>query len=453
MPMNPSHVAGSRPALIFACALTICCLRSTVALSELLSCNGIPSWDCPSAPAVAVPAPFAVRVHLAPTAEQIDAAINSNAVFHAEGGQVGAVRLQRVAGEESPAAANSAAASRSVTRPDTPSHRMKIPFPPLTGGCHHLVGSQWRDIPCATADELKKRPPLAISVPSISAEVPAQGQPPATPIVWGSVAVGITSDPAQATEKDTMYGANAFSIQANTNFFPCTTCVAKFPFPNSKAGDLGFVQFTVQARPADVTEGSYTTLCISQWDHTANASIDYCSIDPRLGFAGVRGVLTGKHAFIGAAEVIGYYKCPNDTRTGTGFLPPTCLHLVAYLPWAGDWFSVDAPDALGLSTDGQLGNLNWGNLNGTIYGYGSGSYANFTNVEVETNLVAYNCILSPQNASGYFAVPCPIGNFPVNFTDLVDYTAEGNNLTITTGPTSGPANPVAEGWLSYRASR
>jgi hypothetical protein len=114
---------------------------------------------------------------------------------------------------------------------------------------------------------------------------------------------------------------------------------------------------------------------------------------------------------------------------------------------------VDAQDTLGLSANGQLSNLNWSNLNGTIYGYGSGSNADFTNVEIETDLVAYTCILSPQNASGYFAVPCPVGDFAVNFTDLVDYTLEGNNLTKTTrGPTSGPQNPVVEGWLSYRAS-
>ncbi len=174
--------------------------------------------------------------------------------------------------------------SASVTRPDTPSRRMRIPFPPLTGGCHHLVGSKWQDIPCATPEQMKKRPALTpIRVPSILATAPAPGQPPATPIVWGSVTVQIHSDPVLATEVDTMLGPNAFSIQANTDFFPCTKCSAGSPLPVSQAGDFGFVQFGVQVRPADVAAGSYTTLCIEQWDKDANQNakthLDNCSMD------------------------------------------------------------------------------------------------------------------------------------------------------------------------------
>jgi len=341
--------------------------------------------------------------------------------------------------------------------PVIPSRSAKIPFPPNTGGCHHLVGKQWQQVPCATQRQMKKYPPLLL-VPSITATSPGLGQPPVTPIVWGSVAVAMTSDPTLATEVDSLYGANAFSIQNNTGFFTCSTCSANYPMPGANAGDLGFVQFVVQARPDPLSSGPVTglegELCIEQWDHTyalalgqmpgSNIGLAYLPTTTCIDLTnGIRGVLTGRTAHQLEAEVIGYYQCPPSEKVTA----PKCLHLAAYLPFAGGWWHLAAQDWYGLGQNG-----NWNNVNGTIYGYGSGSTANFTKVEFETVLNAYSCFVSPQGASGYFAVPCaspPASGMVASGMGSAAYTLEGNNLLITTGPTFG--NQGSNSWLSYRS--
>jgi hypothetical protein len=285
---------------------------------------------------------------------------------------------------------------------------------------------------------MKKRAPLnPILVPAILATAPAPGAPPVTPITWGSVAVEITSDPALAKETDSQYGANAFSIQANTNFFTCSTCSANYPLQGSQPGDMAWVQFGVQTLPQDRAK-PFVALCISEWDHTLGVYDATSSCVFPLDDTGV--VLTGAHALIGAAEVIGYYLCPASSEDQ----PPHCLHLMAYLPWAGGWWAVDAPDWYGLGTNG-----NWNDVNGAIYGYGSGSTAEFTRARLKTVLRAYSCFLGPD-ATGYFAIPCPMGNPIVATLDKAQYTKEGNNLTIDGAPTFTCEG--TECWIYYTSS-
>jgi hypothetical protein len=336
----------------------------------------------------------------------------------------------------SPAAAQLAL----IDRPDTPSSRARIPFPPVTGGCHHLVRDEWQKVPCASQEEMKKRPPLnPILVPAISATAPTLGVPPVTPITWGSVAVEITSDPALANESDSKAGSatNAYSIQINANHFICSTCSANYPLPGSKSGDRAWVQFGVQILPQDRGK-PFANLCISEWDITLGAFNGTSSCVFPQDDTGLE--LTGAHAFIGATEVIGYYQCPASSQDQ----PPHCLHLLAYLPWAGQWWHVDAPDWYGLGANG-----NWNNVNGSIYGYGSGSNANFTNARLKTVVRAYSCFLGPD-ATGYFAVPCPMGTPMVASLDKAQYTKEGNNLKIDAAPTF--ACQGTECWIYYTSS-
>jgi hypothetical protein len=155
-------------------------------------------------------------------------------------------------------------------------------------------------------------------------------------------------------------------------------------------------------------------------------------------------VLTGRHAFIGATEIIGYYGCKGTDN------PMNCrLYIAGYLPWAGGWFATSAPDMYGL---GQSNN--WSNVNGTIYGFGNGSQAIFTNVEVETVLHAYSCFGNPQGPSGYFpTVGTSCAGVPLDATVTVpvSVTQETNNLTKFTVQPTG-ACQGSECWLSYRSS-
>jgi hypothetical protein len=158
-----------------------------------------------------------------------------------------------------------------IRRPELPSRSAGIPFPPAAVGCYHLVGKKWQKISCGTQSRMKKLPP-AMLVPSITAysQSPLSTQA-ITPIVWGSVAVAITSDPTKATERDSAFGPNTFSIQNNTNPFPCTTCSANSPIQGANAGDLGAVQFVadVQSESSQFAAlGSSTALCIEQQDFT-----------------------------------------------------------------------------------------------------------------------------------------------------------------------------------------
>jgi hypothetical protein len=94
-------------------------------------------------------------------------------------------------------------------------------------------------------------------------------------------------------------------------------------------------------------------------------------------------------------------------------------------------------------------NLNhWNQVSGGIFGSGNGTQAVFTNIQIQTLLRAYTCILAPQDKTGYDAQPC---NVPPNHVPFWDYrvlsgqvvlavgTGESNNLT--NGPTTFVCDP------------
>jgi hypothetical protein len=136
--------------------------------------------------------------------------------------------------------ASSRLATTAGATPLTPSVRMKVPFPPQTPGCHRLVNDIWQDEPCVSDEYIRthpRKPPLpGPSIQSNSKTLfffpPLHIQLPADKLVWGSVAFNITSDPTQITEVDSNAGANAFSVQVNTNNFTWPCC--------SDAGESGF---------------------------------------------------------------------------------------------------------------------------------------------------------------------------------------------------------------------
>jgi hypothetical protein len=140
--------------------------------------------------------------------------------------------------------ASSRLAAAARVAPLTPSVRMRVPFPPQTPGCHQLVNGVWQDEPCVSDEYIRthpRKPPLP--GPSIQSNPkaffffpPFNFQLPADKIIWGSVAFNITSDPTQITEVDSQAGANAFSVQVNTNTFTCSTCSSGYRLIVSRDG-------------------------------------------------------------------------------------------------------------------------------------------------------------------------------------------------------------------------
>jgi hypothetical protein len=346
-----------------------------------------------------------------------------------------------------------------------PSFTMKAPYPPATAQCRHLVGGVWQIVPCATDEDLQQHPMPPPATPNSIESDPhhLRAGPhrvissPAVPFVWGSVAVNITSDPTQMTESDgtnSSGNGNAFSIQDNTNTFPCAPCKANYPFgpvatapgasttipgSASNVGDNGWIQFTYQ------NYGTASQLCIWTVDSTVANNTGNIKVPKGVpfgyhnsGYVGYHATcvyppvtynLTGSSAAIGAAEVFGYITCPTiGSNVGCN------LQIFGYLPWAGEnpWYNIGFGDVLQLAG-------NWINVSGTMLGSGGSAQAIFSsNTQLQQVLRAYTCFVAPQDATGYFPQACAVPN-PITVqsllgsldgSDIFSYpTGETNNLT------------------------
>lgn len=304
--------------------------------------------------------------------------------------------------------AGAAAAKPTIAAPST------IPSaPPEKEGCYKNTGTEWQEIPCATQDFIKQHyppPEVQFSIQSDPKPItPKPGFPPISytlPLVWGSVLVGFVTNPTVAMETDNHFGVNAYSLQANTNFFA------------GNNGHYDWVQFVDQSRP-----GHPDGVCVWNVDVTAQSYNPTCVSAPR---SVPDRPLTGKDASTGIPVVV------------TGYIAASGkLVMFAQLPDAGGWWSVVAPDTYGLSG-------NWTDVSGSILGLGGASQAVFQNATLETLVGARSC-LAP-----YTAATCPAGSAPTELEhELVYYaapyysgvTGESNNLVPVVG--SPPAHEPA----------
>jgi hypothetical protein len=363
-----------------------------------------------------------------------------------------------------------------AAKPVTPSDRLRAPLPPNQEGCAHLVDNKWVSVPCAT-EEYKKAhymppPVLANSIESLAYTNPLTGggQPPTVTdwFVWGSVAFDQTSSGADSETNISTSSkgvvtktANAFSIQTNTNTFPCTLCSNGHPFAATKGvaqsasapGDTGWVQFVYQQfAPGAVGTGN-SRLCVWNVDatiaqNTHNSGPGYASTCVYPSATETVAPLDGAGAPNGDAEVIGYIQCPNpNSNAGCK------LWVVAELPWSpgSGWWSISTADVLGLAG-------HWNNVGGGILGAGGGSVAQFTNSQFLYVVSGYSCVNANATPTGAIDQPCPgppswdrEGNaFDIQASPASFYpTGESNNLT---GAPVGFSCGELACWMSYVAS-
>jgi hypothetical protein len=337
---------------------------------------------------------------------------------------------------------NSLAASRLATSvramPLTPFARMGVPYPPFKQGCHYLHAGEWKEVACASEEDLRK---LAVPPPGPANTIHSQlkivrvprGRIPYTvPFFWGSVAIQFASDPTSAEEVDLAPPSysyptpNRYSIQNNTNPFPCFPCSDGYPLKVSKHGDYGWVQFTYQATPALKGGPGNALVCVWQVDWTVthnttpNNPAAYTKLCwPLLTATPLTGA--GAQSATAQAEVHGYVLCPASGSDSGCLLTvlaavPGACGVLPGVPFCGGWVSVSAPDLFGLSG-------NWTDVSGGIFGYGGGSTASFTHAAIQTTVQAY-------------ASTNPLGDPFLQLSainEVTTVTAESNNLTNAPG--------------------
>jgi hypothetical protein len=346
--------------------------------------------------------------------------------------------------------------------PATLLSHIKAPLPPREVGCFRLdQNRQWEAIPCASDEYLREHPvppPITNAIQSTPNAMSFSNRTTifATPFVLGSIAFRFTSNPVRATETDvrpttnpdgtpgpTVGTANAFSVQNNTNSFPCATCSSGYPFPAvagipnsaSRAGDQGWIQFVYQQFSLANWRLCIWTVDVNIANNTRNAGISpgvdggYANSSTagyHMKCAAVsspaRGPLTGPGALVGEGQIVGYVNCPTVVSKA-GCL----LQIIADLPWLDGVFSFSDNDTMGLSG-------NWNNVSGDILGSGSGSAARLKNIQVFQILYGFSCVVAPFDVSiGWQACPPPDPRLAWMFElsarpSFNSTTAETNNL-------------------------
>jgi hypothetical protein len=341
-----------------------------------------------------------------------------------------------------------------------PGAKPSAPFPenplppnvalPTKEGCYHLVGQQWEEVECASEQYLLDHPmPTPAFGNSIQSE--EKDDHPATPLVVGSIQILWGDASVLASETDSRAGANAFSIQLNTNTFDCGACKSGSPFEPvrgaplsaSEVGDAGWVQYVWQSDP------SSSRLCVWSVDTTIATNTGNAPL-PRgesggYANAGVQGYhadcvypsqftsiapLAGSGSPQGSAIVNGYVQCPGQVLTiKPGYIPGCYLWALATLPWPNEdpFWVVVSKDRMGLSG-------NWTIVSGSILGEGGGSHAKFEHAIFLEALGAYSCAPVPPIGT---PVACPAEkSLPPLSGVTVDFDPTGETSNLTASPLS-----------------
>jgi hypothetical protein len=241
---------------------------------------------------------------------------------------------------------------------------------PVAVGCyyHAIKGEAWQTVPCASQTQTSKLPRPVIGGSTYGIKGLSVG-------TENILTEGYTTAwfSAFSGEKDSSFGTDAFSIQANTNAF------------NGYNGQTDWVQFTDQASPGssndcvwniDLQTQTYAPVCVSTGAQTLSSTFG----------ADVVGTVTDRLVCTSGPIIhlcLFYYYLTSTYMTPTG-------------TWA-----VTAPDTYGLHSQ-------WTQISGTILGLGDGSEAIFTHpTKVASNVGAYSSGLTSATTfntlqSGYW---------------------------------------------------
>jgi hypothetical protein len=327
-----------------------------------------------------------------------------------------------------------------------------LPAPPTGGpGCYVGTLNGWAQVPCndptTVIDGFQH---LDVSHDGLSSEsyvvsIPGgQMREPAVPLVYGAVETTIASVDSEADVAGIVSTNNKWSVQNNTNQFPCNG--------NGAAGSVGCaVQFGV------ITDGvaGDSAVCVVNADITSCPPGKPCNVtyaNTCIGMNGTNVTNPGIDALIDVKTRTGPLQ-PFDFANVAGFAftqnGQAQLAVVAQFSWVqnGDTVpaTVDFPNRVpGLyavvtaDTYGLAGN--WTDVTGGILGEENGSVATFKNAEVLTRIAASSC-QGDVSADGPI---CPLLH-PFSSTDVgfqtKSVTVETNNLTLVQQPL--PAFPNA----------
>ena len=344
--------------------------------------------------------------------------------------------------------------------PLLPHETLSVPLPEKPG-CYHLVDDSWREIPCTSKEDMKKLIPPVVADTIVSTSHTSGNKPVTTPLQWGAVATALSYPQQSGMTSD------SWSIQGNSNQFPCSGCTNGSPFSNSMPGDKGWVQFVYQQSGDNYGGDTVQTsqLCVWNFDLTAacrqvsygvcvgNGYKSYC-VSPFN--TGNLSPLTGPGSPSGFSEVVGYVQCGNNPKDPNVGANGCTLWILGYLANAQNpgWYAAAAPDELGLAG-------NWNSIGGSLYGMGGGAEAVFCNAELATTVVANSCFTStspPSNPSSIFTpTQCAPGITADDLTATLastggNGTAEYNNLTSSAATFSCTEYDCRLAWLGLETS-
>jgi hypothetical protein len=325
----------------------------------------------------------------------------------------------------------------STPRIATKTQVARVPPPPDKEGCYHYGSKGWKETECSSDADVKRlhHPALPYAINSDDRPTGFGGRH-TPPLSLVSGVLDLSFDIVDSIS-DSLWGANAYGIQLNTN-----------QFTGNNGHQIG-VQFVYQSWP-----NHYEQICLWQNDLTA---MDYshakCISVPRDRGPGLTA--------------------GDDPQIQAFVKPGQQISVVGHFPWAKGGHSapwaIVAKDIYGFAG-------NWTQVSGSVMGEGDGSYLTFTDyAEVTVTLTASTCpgdmtasakpnvlcpgqtLFQPTASAGYSAVTnedsnlvAVIGYPPANYPSLVWLNSDlaqiayiATSTGACPGGTSGPPNCTA----------
>jgi hypothetical protein len=307
----------------------------------------------------------------------------------------------------------------------TPSAAAPLPAPPMDTGCYLATLNGWLQVECANpADVFSGFQNFQVGDDGVTTTPQPFSGGSAVPLVYGQVESTVVTIGSEMSNQT----PNQWSVQNNTNDFPCSTQV------NLSCG----VQFTV----ATDGQGGKSAVCVT--------NVNVSTQDYTITCVGVNGqnVTTTNGQTLGVTTRVGPLQAFDFANVaGYSFQQPSgasAVAVVAQFSWVSSQdvvptsetdvpnripglYAVVAPDLYGLAG-------NWTDVTGGILGIDGGQSANFTNAEVLTRVVASNCP-GDVSASGPTCPGAPtLSSSNVSFTVSPDSTKETDNLNLVQQP-------------------